>query len=151
MRIVIQRVKKATVNVFKKNKSSSINVGLLVFLGIVNEDSDNDIKWLTKKILQLRIFEDKNEKMNHSVIDIKGEVLLISQFTLHSSTKKGNRPSFTTAAPSEIAFPIYNKMISNLQLHLGTKLKTGFFGENMEVNLHNDGPVTIIIDSAKRE
>ncbi len=146
MRAVIQRVKQASVSISGVLKSE-IKQGFLVLLGIVNDDSQEDIEWLSKKIVGLRVFNDEDDKMNLDLKSIEGEILLISQFTLHASTKKGNRPSFINAAKPEIAIPIYEKMIQQLELDLGKSVGTGVFGADMQVELCNDGPVTIIIDT----
>jgi len=146
---VIQRVKNASVNIEGK-VHSEIGVGLLVLLGIGQDDTQEDIDWLTKKIVQMRIFSDSEQKMNLSVQDIGGDILLVSQFTLLASTKKGNRPSFIEAARPEIAIPLYEKSIAVFSQELGKPIQTGEFGADMQVNLLNDGPVTIIIDSKNR-
>ena len=150
MRVVIQRVKSAVVEILHNNHSS-INQGLLIFVGIENDDGENDINWLCKKIIQLRIFDNKNGVMNLSVADIDGEIMVISQFTLHAKTKKGNRPSYIKAARSDIAIPIYNKFVERLGFYLEKEIKTGEFGALMYVSLVNDGPVTIIIDSKNKD
>jgi D-tyrosyl-tRNA(Tyr) deacylase len=150
MRVVIQRVTKATVTIEEK-KHSAIGNGLLVLLGIEDVDNDEDTKWLSNKIVNLRIFNDKDGIMNRSVIDINGEILLVSQFTLHASTKKGNRPSYIKASKPEVAIPLYKKMIAQLNSDLGKEIVTGLFGADMKVELLNDGPVTIIIDSKNKE
>jgi D-tyrosyl-tRNA(Tyr) deacylase len=130
---------------------SQIQQGLLVLLGIEEQDDDEDIEWLSGKILRMRIFSDSQGLMNLSLEEINGELLLISQFTLHASTKKGNRPSFIRAARPEQAIPLYEKMIKALELNLKKKIGTGIFGADMQVELLNDGPVTIIIDSKNKE
>ncbi|PCJ24510.1 MAG: D-tyrosyl-tRNA(Tyr) deacylase [Flavobacteriales bacterium] len=150
MRVVIQRVSKASVTI-NGNVKSEIDKGLLVLLGIEEEDSQLDIEWLSGKISRLRIFGDENETMNSSVKDIKGDVIVVSQFTLHANTKKGNRPSFIKAAKPEIAVPLYEEFIVQLEKDLSKKIQTGEFGAMMQVELINDGPVTIIIDSKRRE
>ena len=150
MKAVIQRVLQASVSIEGKI-FSQIDQGLLVLLGISNEDNENDIVWLSKKIGQLRIFNDENEVMNKSVIDINGDALVVSQFTLLASTKKGNRPSYIQAAIPEIAVPLYKKFVSQLENDLNKNIKTGIFGADMKVSLLNDGPVTIIIDSKNKE
>ena len=150
MRAVIQRVKKASVSIDGKIYSS-IADGLLVLLGIETEDNQEDIDWLCGKIARLRIFDDENGVMNLSVCDVKGNCLVVSQFTLHASTKKGNRPSYIRAAQPEIAIPIYEKFIKTLASTTQIPVKTGVFGANMQVELLNDGPVTIIIDSKNKE
>ena len=150
MRVVIQRVSKASVQV-DSNLISSISEGLLILLGIENNDTNDDINWLIKKIANLRIFSDKNEKMNYSVMDINGDIIVVSQFTLHAKTKKGNRPSYINAAKPEIAIPLYEKFINDLSLETGSSVYSGEFGANMQVTLTNDGPVTIIIDSKNKD
>lgn len=150
MKIVIQRVSQASVEINQQTKSK-IGVGLLILLGIEHNDTIEDVEWLCGKIVRLRIFGDENGAMNLSVLEVKGEVLLISQFTLHSSIKKGNRPSFIKAAKPEIAIPLYKKFIAQLEKELSKKIQTGEFGADMKVALINDGPVTIIIDSKNRE
>lgn len=150
MRTVIQRVSKASVTIDGKEKSA-INVGLLILTGIEDSDDNEDIKWLSNKIVNLRIFDDENSIPNLSVKEIGGDILLVSQFTLQASTKKGNRPSYLKASKREIAIPIYEKMIAQLENDLGKKICTGTFGADMKVSLVNDGPVTIIIDSKNRE
>lgn len=150
MRIVVQRVTKASVTV-GETISGEIKEGALVFVGIEDADTDNDIEWLSNKIINLRIFNDENGVMNKSLKEINGNILLVSQFTLHASTKKGNRPSYLKASKSDFAIPVYEKMISQLQSDLGKKIETGVFGADMNVELLNNGPVTIIIDSKNRE
>jgi D-aminoacyl-tRNA deacylase len=150
MRVVIQRVMQATVTINGEIKSS-IGNGLLIFLGIEEVDTSEDIEWLCGKISKLRIFKDENGIMNLSVSEIGGNILLISQFTLHASTKKGNRPSYIKAAKPEVAIPLYKKFISQLEKELNKKIFTGEFGADMKVALINDGPVTIIIDSKNKE
>ena len=150
MRAVIQRVTKASVTINNKIKGQ-IASGVLIFLGIVAEDTSEDIKWLSKKISNLRIFSDDNDVMNLSLIDQNFEALVISQFTLHAQTKKGNRPSYIKAARPEIAIPLYEEFIRQLQHDLGKEVQSGVFGANMEIDLLNDGPVTIIIDTKNRE
>jgi len=150
MKLVIQRVYKASVTIENK-VFSSVNEGLLIFVGVENADNLEDILWLTKKICALRIFDDENGIMNRSIIDINGDILVISQFTLHASTKKGNRPSFIKASKSEIARPLYEKFILELESELGKKVSLGIFGSDMQVSLINNGPVTIVIDSKNRE
>lgn len=150
MKVVIQRVSKASVTI-EGEKVASIENGLLVFLGIVNEDNQEDVKWLTNKIINLRIFDDKNHVMNKSLLDVNGNVIVVSQFTLHASTKKGNRPSYIKAAKPDIAIPLYKAFINQLELDLGKSIQTGEFGADMKVELLNDGPVTIIIDSKNKE
>ena len=150
MKAVVQRVSKASVTIEEK-KVASINIGLLVFLGIVNEDTQDDIKWLSNKIANLRVFPDENNVMNKSLVDIKGEVIVVSQFTLHASTKKGNRPSYIKAAKPEIAIPLYKSFVSQLERDSASAIKTGEFGADMQVELLNNGPVTIIIDTKNKE
>src|SRR5690242_11603912 len=150
MRAVIQRVSKASVAVEEKI-TGAIKDGLLVLLGIEDADKDEDIEWLSGKIINLRIFDDANGVMNISVRDIDGEILLVSQFTLHASTKKGNRPSYIRASKPDFAVPVYEKMITRLEQDLGKKIQTGIFGAMMKVELINDGPVTIIIDTKLKE
>ncbi|MGC6525470.1 MAG: D-aminoacyl-tRNA deacylase [Flavobacteriaceae bacterium] len=150
MRAVIQRVKRASVTINNKIEGQ-IALGVLIFLGIVTEDTLEDIKWLSKKISNLRIFSDENDVMNLSLIDQNFEALVISQFTLHAQTKKGNRPSYIRAARPEIAIPLYEEFIRQLQRDLGKEVQSGVFGANMEIGLLNDGPVTIIIDTKNRE
>lgn len=150
MRAVIQRVSRASVKTDNKIKSE-ISTGLLVLIGIEESDNDTDIEWLCSKIVQLRIFNDPNGIMNLSVLDIEGEVLIVSQFTLHAKTRKGNRPSYIRAAPPNIAIPLYNKFISNINQLMEKEPATGEFGAMMEVELINDGPVTIIIDTKEKE
>ena len=149
MRAVIQRVKEASVTIDNEVKSK-IGVGLLILLGIEEADTNEDIEWLSGKIARLRIFNDEKEAMNLSILDIDGEVVLVSQFTLHASTKKGNRPSFIQAAKPAIAIPLYERFISQLEDDLNKKIQTGTFGADMKVALINDGPVTITIDSKNR-
>jgi len=150
MRVVIQRVKSASVSIEGKIKSD-IGIGLLVLAGFEEADKDEDILWITKKLLGLRIFADKDGVMNNSVSDVKGDILIISQFTLHARTKKGNRPSYINAALPEIAIPLYEKFIKEVEIGLGKPIGSGTFGAYMLVNLVNDGPVTIIIDSKRKE
>lgn len=150
MRVVIQRVKEAAVSI-NSSVHSSIDDGLMILLGIENADTDEDIEWLTKKILNLRIFADDDGVMNRSVMDVKGEILVVSQFTLQAKTKKGNRPSYINAAGPDFAIPMYEKFVGSLQNGLEKEVKTGQFGANMQVSLVNDGPVTIVIDSKRKE
>lgn len=150
MRVLIQRVNSANVTVNEKIKSS-IEKGLLVFVGIEDSDNREDIEWLSNKIIQLRIFDDENKVPNISVKDSCGDILLVSQFTLHAQTKKGNRPSYIKAARPNIAIPLYESFISQLQKNFGKQVFTGEFGADMKVSLVNDGPVTIWIDSKLRE
>jgi len=150
MRAVIQRVTHAAVKV-DEQVTGQIQKGLLVLAGIEDADTTADIEWLSNKITNLRIFDDEVGVMNCSVKDIAGDILLISQFTLHASTKKGNRPSYIKASKPEIAVPIYEKMIAQLENDLGKKVQTGIFGSDMKVELLNDGPVTIVIDTKNKE
>lgn len=150
MRTVIQRVRSAGVRC-SSGHNANISAGLLVFLGIEEADGKEDIEWLSAKIIRLRIFDDSEGIMNLSVQDTGGDILLISQFTLHASTKKGNRPSYIRSAPPQIAEPMYLAFVKQLEKDLGKRIKTGIFGDMMEVSLINDGPVTIIIDSRNRE
>lgn len=150
MRALIQRVLKATVAIEGSIKSEIKN-GLLIFIGIEDSDSDEDIKWLSNKIVNLRIFDDENKVPNISVKDIDGDILAVSQFTLHASTKKGNRPSYLKASKAEIAIPLYEKFIIQLATDLGKNIFTGEFGADMKVELVNDGPVTIWIDTKNKE
>ena len=150
MKVVIQRVSKASV-VVNNVEISSIKTGLLILVGIENDDTNNDIEWLSNKILRMRIFNDENNIMNKSLIDINGDVIVVSQFTLHASTKKGNRPSYIKAAKSEVAIPLYKKFIHQLENDLGKKIGTGEFGADMKVELINDGPVTILLNSKIKE
>ena len=149
MKIVIQRVTDASVEIDNKIKSE-IGRGLLVLVGFENDDSKNDIDWLCRKIINARIFYDENSVKNLSLIDIDGEIMVISQFTLHASTKKGQRPSYSKAAVAEIAKPLYNQFIEQLEKDFGKEIKTGEFGAYMKIRLLNDGPVTIIIDSKNK-
>ncbi len=149
MKAVIQRVSEASVKIDGVVKGQ-INRGLLVLLGVGHNDTLEDVEWLGKKIIPLRIFGDAEDKMNLSLQDIQGEVLLISQFTLHASTKKGNRPAFTESAPPAIAIPLYEAMIKLLEQELPGRVQTGTFGADMKVSLLNDGPVTIIIDTQNK-
>lgn len=150
MRAVIQRVSRAGVTI-EGNIHAQIKNGLLVLLGIEDADTIEDIQWLSNKIVNLRIFDDANGVMNESLPDKNGEILLISQFTLHASTKKGNRPSYLKASKPEIAIPLYEKMIEQLSADLGKPIGTGIFGADMKVELLNDGPVTILIDTKNKE
>ncbi len=147
---VIQRVTNASVKIGQVLKGE-IGDGLLILLGIENDDHHEDIEWLSRKIVNLRIFNDEEGVMNKSLLDIHGEILLISQFTLHASTKKGNRPSYIKAAKPEIAIPLYENMLKNLDEMLPTEIKNGEFGADMQVSLVNDGPVTIIIDTKDKK
>jgi D-aminoacyl-tRNA deacylase len=150
MRAVIQRVSRASVTISKKIKSQ-IGPGLLVLIGIENSDNETDIEWLCNKIIHLRLFDDSNGVMNLSVMDLHGEILVISQFTLHAKTRKGNRPSYIRAASPEIAVNLYNRFTERLSDLLGKEVGTGEFGAMMQVELINDGPVTIIIDTKEKE
>lgn len=150
MKVVIQRVSEAKVTIDKK-QVGSIQKGLLVLLGIVPEDTQEDIDYLVRKIINLRIFNDEKGVMNTSLLDIDGELLVVSQFTLHASTKKGNRPSYIKAAKPEIAVPLYEAFVKSLRISSKKNIQTGEFGADMKVSLLNDGPVTIIIDSKNRE
>jgi D-tyrosyl-tRNA(Tyr) deacylase len=149
MKAVLQRVSKASVEI-NSNIVANINFGLLILIGIEDDDSQEDINWLSQKIINLRIFGDENEVMNLSVKDIQGDIIIVSQFTLHASTKKGNRPSYIKASKPEIAVPLYEKFVLQMELELGKKIQTGKFGADMKVALVNDGPVTIIIDSKNK-
>lgn len=150
MRVVIQRVSRASVTV-DGNTTGAIGQGLLVLVGVEDADTDEDIAWLSNKIVQLRVFNDQTGVMNRSLQEINGELLLVSQFTLHAATKKGNRPSYIRASKPEIAIPRYEQFIRQLQQDLGKAIQTGVFGADMKVDLLNDGPVTIIIDSKNRD
>jgi D-tyrosyl-tRNA(Tyr) deacylase len=150
MRAVIQRVTQASVSIAGK-VHAAIEDGLLVFLGIEDDDNDEDIEWLSNKIVNLRIFNDGNGVMNIPVTEIDGDILLISQFTLHASTKKGNRPSYIRASKPDIAIPLYEKMIQQLSRDMEKLIRTGIFGADMKVELLNDGPVTIVIDTKNKE
>jgi D-tyrosyl-tRNA(Tyr) deacylase len=149
MKAVLQRVSKASVEI-NSNIVANINFGILILIGIEDDDSQEDINWLSQKIINLRIFGDENEVMNLSVKDIQGEIIIVSQFTLHASTKKGNRPSYIKASKPEIAVPLYEKFVQKMELELGKKIQTGKFGADMKVALVNDGPVTLIIDSKNK-
>ena len=149
MKAVIQRVSKASVAVDNK-KVANILHGVLVLLGIEELDTQEDINWLSNKIINLRVFDDENGVMNNSLHDSDGEVIVVSQFTLYASTKKGNRPSYIKAAKPSIAVPLYNKFIDTFESKLGKKVQTGKFGSHMEIEIHNDGPVTIIIDTKNK-
>lgn len=146
MKVVIQRVSKASV-IIESEKVAKIDSGLLILLGIVNEDTQDDINWLCNKISNLRIFSDEDGVMNKSLVEIDGDAIVVSQFTLHASTKKGNRPSYIKAAKPDLAIPLYEGFIKQLEVSLNKKVQTGQFGADMKVELQNDGPVTIIIDS----
>ena len=150
MKVVIQRVAQASVTIEEKIVAN-IQKGLLVLVGVEAEDNAEDIDWLVNKIINLRIFADANDVMNLSVKDINGEIIVVSQFTLHASTKKGNRPSYLKAAKPEISIPMYESFVGELEIALGKKVQTGIFGADMKVSLLNDGPVTIIVDSKNKE
>ena len=150
MRVVIQRVREARVDVEGRDPAS-IGQGLLVLAGFEAADTQEDIQWMSRKIVQLRIFDDPEHVPNLSVQDIQGDILLVSQFTLHAATKKGNRPSYIRAARPEQAIPLYEAFIQQLETDLGKSIQTGMFGADMQVKLHNDGPVTIWIDSQNKE
>ncbi|SFD41154.1 D-aminoacyl-tRNA deacylase [Flavobacterium phragmitis] len=150
MKVVIQRVSEASVTV-EGQKTADIKKGLLVLVGIEEADTQEDIDWLSGKIIKMRIFGDENDVMNCSVQDIDGEIIVVSQFTLHASTKKGNRPSYIKAAKPEFAIPMYENFVKTLEKEFGKKIQTGIFGADMKVNLLNDGPVTILIDSKNKE
>lgn len=150
MRIILQRVKEAAVEI-DNEIAGSINKGLLIYLGIEGNDQQEDIDWLLRKVLNLRIFSDENEKMNLNIKDVEGQILIVSQFTLYASTKKGNRPSFTNAADPDLARKLYEKFINSMEetYALGN-IQTGRFGANMQVNSINDGPLTFILDSKEK-
>jgi D-tyrosyl-tRNA(Tyr) deacylase len=150
MKIVIQRVSKASVTI-NKNKVAEINNGLIILVGILVEDAQEDIEFLVRKIANIRIFNDENGVMNHSLLETKGAVIVVPQFTLQAATKKGNRPSYIKAAKPEIAIPIYENFLQTLEKELHKKVQTGEFGADMKVELLNDGPITIIIDSKNKE
>lgn len=150
MKVVLQRVSSASVTV-EGNKTADIQKGLLVLVGIEDADTQEDIDWLVGKIIKIRIFGDENDVMNCSVQDVDGNIIVVSQFTLHASTKKGNRPSYLKASKPEFAIPMYENFVSTLEKEFGKKIQTGIFGADMKVSLLNDGPVTIIIDSKNRE
>ena len=150
MRVVIQKVTQASVSI-ENQTVASIDKGLLVLVGIEDGDTNEDIAWLSSKIVNLRVFDDDNGVMNLSVKEVEGEVLIVSQFTLHASTKKGNRPSYIRAARPEVAIPIYEAFIKQVETLLGKKVPTGQFGAMMQVSLCNDGPVTILIDTKSKE
>ena len=149
MKVVTQRVSSASVTI-ETEIVANIQSGLLVLVGIEDGDSVEDINWLSQKVINLRIFGDENEVMNLSVKDIQGDIIIVSQFTLHASTKKGNRPSYIKASKPEIAVPLYEKFVKQMELELGKRIQTGKFGADMKVALVNDGPVTIIIDSKNK-
>ena len=150
MRIIIQRVRNASVTIAGQ-LHSSIGQGMMILVGIEDADGDEDISFLTKKVVNMRIFDDADGVMNRSVLDIDGEILVVSQFTLHASTKKGNRPSYIKAAKPDISVPLYEKFCAELSLALGKSVKTGVFGADMQCALTNDGPVTIFMDSKNKE
>ncbi|MCF8231331.1 MAG: D-tyrosyl-tRNA(Tyr) deacylase [Bacteroidales bacterium] len=150
MRAVIQRVSKASVEIDGETKGK-INKGVLILLGIENEDTQEDIQWLSAKIAKLRIFPDDEGVNNLSLLDVEGEGMVISQFTLHASTKKGNRPSYLKAAKPDVSIPLYNQFIEHFEGEIGKKVATGEFGAHMNITLTNDGPVTILIDTKNKE
>lgn len=150
MKVVIQRVTKASV-IIEDEKVAAIESGLLIFLGIVNDDTEEDIKWLSNKIINLRVFSDENDIMNKSLVNIDGNAIVVSQFTLHASCKKGHRPSYIKAAKPDVAIPLYEAFVNQIESDLGKKIQTGKFGADMKVELLNDGPVTLIIDSKSKE
>jgi D-tyrosyl-tRNA(Tyr) deacylase len=150
MKAVIQRVSSSSVTIDSKIVAE-IQYGLLILIGIEDADNQEDINWLTSKIANLRIFPDENDVMNLSVKDCDGDIIIVSQFTLHAATKKGNRPSYIKASKPEIAIPLYEKFVTEMELEIGKKVQTGQFGADMKVALVNDGPVTIIIDSKNKE
>ncbi|MCM0665917.1 D-aminoacyl-tRNA deacylase [Flavobacterium tyrosinilyticum] len=150
MRVVIQRVSQASVTV-ESQKTADIQKGLLVLVGIEDADTQEDIDWLAGKIIKMRIFGDENDIMNCSVQDIDGDIIVVSQFTLHASTKKGNRPSYIKASKPDFAIPTYENFVQAIEKELGKKVQTGIFGADMKVSLLNDGPVTIVMDSKNRE
>ena len=150
MKAVIQRVSQSSVTIDAKIVAE-IQKGLLVLVGIEDSDRQEDISWLTSKIANLRIFADENEVMNLSLKDIDGEMIVVSQFTLHAATKKGNRPSYIKASKPEVAIPLYESFVQQMEIELGKKIQTGQFGADMKVSLINDGPVTIIIDTKNKE
>ncbi|NND11150.1 MAG: D-tyrosyl-tRNA(Tyr) deacylase [Flavobacteriaceae bacterium] len=150
MKAVVQRVSQASVTI-EGITVASINEGLLVLVGIINEDTSLDIEWLVNKIVNLRIFGDENDVMNRSIIDINGDAIIVSQFTLHANTKKGNRPSYIKAAKPDVAIPLYEAFVKRFEMVLGKKVGTGKFGADMKMALLNDGPVTIIIDTKHKE
>jgi D-tyrosyl-tRNA(Tyr) deacylase len=150
MRVVIQRVSSANV-VVQGITTAKANLGLLILLGIEEADSEEDIEWLVKKVTQLRIFNDENGVMNLSLMDVGGNAIVVSQFTLHANAKKGNRPSYIRAAKPETAIPLYEKFIASIEKSLGKSVGTGIFGAHMDVSLVNDGPVTIILDTKNKE
>ena len=149
MKTVIQKVSKASVTINHKIVAN-IKEGLLILVGIEDLDTDEDIKWLSKKIINLRIFLDENNTMNNSIVNVNGDIIVVSQFTLHASTKKGNRPSYMKASKPDFAIPMYEKFVSQIEQDLGKKIQTGTFGADMKVELLNNGPITIIIDSKNK-
>lgn len=149
MRVVLQRVTKASVTIENK-LNAEIGLGLLLLVGIEAEDTSEDIEWLCRKIVNMRIFNDEDGVMNNSLLDINGDAIIVSQFTLHASTKKGNRPSYIKAAKPDVAIPLYEEFIQVFKKHLGKEVGTGKFGADMKVELLNDGPVTILIDSKNK-
>ena len=149
MKTVIQKVSKASVTINHKIVAK-IKEGLLILVGIEDLDTDEDIKWLSKKIINLRIFLDENNTMNNSIVNVNGDIIVVSQFTLHASTKKGNRPSYMKASKPDFAIPMYEKFVSQIEQDLGKKIQTGTFGADMKVELLNNGPITIIIDSKNK-
>lgn len=150
MKTVIQRVSSASVTI-DSELVANIDNGLLVLVGIEDADSQQDINWLTAKIANIRIFEDENQVMNLSIKDTEGDIIVVSQFTLHANTKKGNRPSYIKASKPDVAIPLYESFVQQLEKELGKKVQTGVFGADMKVGLINDGPVTIVIDSKNKE
>lgn len=150
MRAVIQRVTKASVTI-DGEVNASIGKGLLILVGVEDADTSEDIEWLSGKIVRMRIFEDDEGVMNRSVVEVGGDIIVVSQFTLHASTKKGNRPSYIKAAKPDIAIPMYNQLVAQVERDLGKPVGTGIFGADMKVELLNDGPVTIVIDTKNRE
>jgi D-tyrosyl-tRNA(Tyr) deacylase len=150
MKVVLQRVSQASV-IVDGNKTADIQKGLLVLVGIEDADTQEDIEWLAGKIIKMRIFSDENDVMNCSVQDIDGDIIVVSQFTLHASTKKGNRPSYIKASKPEFAIPMYENFVKALEKEFQKKIQTGIFGADMKVSLLNDGPVTILMDSKNRE
>ena len=150
MKVVLQRVSTASVTI-DNHIVAEIAIGLLILVGIEDADNEDDIDWLTTKIVGLRIFDDTNKVMNLSVKDVCGDIIVVSQFTLHAATKKGNRPSYIKAAKPEIAIPLYEKFVLKIETELGKKVQTGVFGADMKVSLVNDGPVTILMDSKNKE
>ncbi|MFY0483795.1 D-aminoacyl-tRNA deacylase [Flavobacterium sp. PLA-1-15] len=150
MKVVIQRVSQASVTI-DGEVVATIKTGLLVLVGIEDADSEEDINWLVGKIINMRIFGDENDVMNLSVQDVNGDIIVVSQFTLHASTKKGNRPSYIKASKPDVAIPLYEKFVSQLESEFGKKIQTGKFGADMKVSLLNDGPVTILLDTKNKE